>query len=109
MLKTKTLGSPEQGCILDLQAAAVTSLKTPHIGLCCTPVGISHVGTVFTCDAGLELEPASSVRRCRAAIGPTLTDELKELVLNHCLSILVTVTQTSMRTRVCVFHLSFPS
>lgn len=77
------------------------SLKTPHIGLCCTPVAISHVGTVFTSDAGWELEHASSVRRCRAAIGPTLSDELKELVLHDCLSILVTVTQTSMRTCVC--------
>lgn len=73
--------------------------KSPHIGLCCTPVVISHVGTVFTSAAGPELEHDSSVRRCRAAIGPTLTDEL---VLNNYLSILVTVTQTSMRTCVCV-------
>lgn len=73
--------------------------KSPHIRLCCTPVVISHVRTVFTLAAGPELEHDSSVRRCRAAIGPTLTDEL---VLNNYLSILVTVTQTSMRMCVCV-------
>lgn len=103
MLKTKTLERPKAGVYsLDLQAVAVTShYKTPPIGLCCTPVVISHVGTVFTSAKGSELEHGSSVRRCRAAIGPTLSDELKELVLNNYLSILVTVTQTSMRTRVC--------